>query len=491
MTLFFGAMILFWILTSARSRAAPQRTTDFLMHPQASIGLGVVDGVRTDDVADYLEAGGEARKSYLAAMYQRMEHAERATMEERQLRLGQLRRDAERQATAPAFVPEEDDFDEEDIAMPSAPAARSAAPVTNVSVGPIHLTAAPTPAPVVVPVDEHPMRHSVYFKAGEPQMFAEYGSQEQVIKQLRYAIGALDPDDVALQSPTILLGSAGLGKTLLARVLANELDFRALTLGLPNVRFIEVLGTELTDRARLDSVLRECEANPGCVLFIDETHGVTGTAAQLMLPLLDEHRYGYLNQAPRRLAPFTILGATTDFGLLPAPLRRRWTQHQLGLLSAKEISLVLQRRAVSLQRRLGAEARRLIVERVAISGAPWEAVRLLGLAHDIAKTHDTPEILPAQVEEVFQMVGMDQYGLDRIDRSCIRALGMNPAPAPRGQEGVIYRASEAAVIAMANVDPEYYRAIVKPRLMSRGLLMIRGGQLLTPKAVELYADLLA
>jgi hypothetical protein len=67
------------------------------------------------------------------------------------------------------------------------------------------------------------------------------------------------------------------------------------------------------------------------------------------------------------------------------------------------------------------------------------------------------------------------------------ALLRSPQPAPRGQTGVVYKASEAAVVSIAGVDPEYYRSVVKPKLMSRGFLTIRGGQMLTDRAVALYA----
>lgn len=341
--------------------------------------------------------------------------------------------------------------------------------------------------PLVDPVWEV---QPIFFKSGEPRSFDEYNGQTAVISELRDAIAALRDNERSLP-PQMFLGPAGIGKTLLAKVLANELQLRADETGQSRVYFFERLSYDIDTAEKLDEVIKQAEAHPGCVLFIDEIHGLPKSVATKLYTVLEEHRYTYQNQAIRSLAPFTLIGATTDYGTLDAPMQRRWVRHQLERSTPAQLLQTLERRSQA-DVPIEAKAAQLLVDRVKLGGAPWEAVRVYNLAATAAKAANLPRITEEVATMVLNRYGIDDIGLDRYDRACIKAILSQPMMRTTNgrQEVAGYRCSEDAVAAIAGVDKTYYRDTIRPKLMSRGLLIIRAGQQLTPKAVELYHDLL-
>jgi len=113
------------------------------------------------------------------------------------------------------------------------------------------------------------------------------------------------------------------------------------------------------------------------------------------------------------------------------------------------------------------------------------------MAVTAAKARGAAQVEVVDVERVIDQQRIDALGLRLWDRQVIAALlGQPKYRRVKGQDVFShYAASEAAVTAMAQLDPEEYRTVVRPRLMSRGLLEIRGGQALTPRAVQLYGHL--
>ncbi len=322
----------------------------------------------------------------------------------------------------------------------------------------------------------------IYFKPGEPRTFQDYLLQSRITDMLAVQIQAM-PDDLCRLRPQIFLGPAGLGKTLLAKVCAEELRLRNLRLGLPEPVFIEVFPADMSSVADLDAVVARAADAPAAVLFIDEVHGLDGTHAHKLYELLENGRYPFHGEpTPEALPNVTLLAATTDFGKMHAALRRRWVKHYLEPASEEQLAELLYQRGP-----IDQPAIDLIVSRTKFSGAPWEAVELFELAKTVALSVSKRlfYIVLDDVNWVLQNQQIDELGLRALDRRVIQVLRDRRRTV--GGE-TVYGASEGDLCVLAGIDKAEYRETVRPRLMARGLLEIRPGvgQALTARALELY-----
>lgn len=328
----------------------------------------------------------------------------------------------------------------------------------------------------------------VFFKPGEPQRFAEFGGQHRIVELLEATIGAMAPDAVALP-PQIMLGPAGSGKTLLAKVMTNELRARAQARGLPQPVFLEVFPADLASVEELDQVVLRAAAAEAAVLFIDEVHGLEGTHSHKLYELLENGRYKFHDDPlPVLLPGVTMVAATTDFGLLHPALQRRWTKHYFEPATPAELAQLLERRARA-ELPAAPAALELIVARTHFAGQPWEAVELWRLALIRARSLGAPRVTEQHVDWVLENQGIDDFGLRRLDRQVITALLGRQRTAKGGE--MVYGASENDTCLLARVDKAEYRDTIRPKLMARGLLELRPGvgQCLTAAALERYGQL--
>ena len=324
----------------------------------------------------------------------------------------------------------------------------------------------------------------IYFKEGEPQTFAEYNAQPKVVADLQDAIARMRIKGLQSIDPQLALGPAGLGKTLLFKVMANEMSI-ALNRRVP---FLEVFPADLGSVDRLDEYVRRAHENPGSVLFIDEIHDLQDAYSRKLYLLLEEHRYQFKGEPyPVKLNPFTLVAATTDMGLLHEALKRRWVEHHLERQSREQLVQLLLKRGFP----TAPEAAQEVVKYTHWSGAPWEAVRWWGLAVKHAEAKGAKRLEVRHVRTIIERHNIDELGLIDLDRAVIRALLQ-----PSAEKGRIinkvwtrthYALSEQDLCTAAGIDKEGYRRYVKPKLLSRNLVTTRGGQALTPMAVERYS----
>ena len=322
----------------------------------------------------------------------------------------------------------------------------------------------------------------VFFKPGEPETIQAYDGQHHITRFLESAIRGMDPDQHSLE-PQMFLGYPGSGKTLLAKIVANELRLRASALSNPP-DFIELFPGDLPDLAALDAVVQRVVDSPGSVLFFDEIHDLSSTVQLKLYLVLEEGRYQFRSgSAPVKLPPVTLLAATTDYGSLHGAMKRRWHKHFFKPATPEQLVGYVMRRPFPISRAVAEH----IVERTKHSGAPWEPLEIYRMAVTMAKGRGSACVESADVFEVFDMQEIDELGLRYLDRLIISTLFKQPRYR-KGNEFVCYGASESNVCMMANIDPDEYRNTIRPRLMTRGLLEMRAGygQALTPKAVDLY-----
>lgn len=335
--------------------------------------------------------------------------------------------------------------------------------------------------PEVLAQEEVPTK--IFFKDGEPTTFDEYDGQYHILGQLRNAVQGMEPGTTGID-PTCFIGQAGMGKTLLAKVTANEIRNYLQQ----NIAFFEVFPADVDSTEALDEIMRKVVENPACVVFIDEVHDLDGSHALKMYEVLENNRYKFSDTVvPVELPSFTLLSATTDFGKLHPAMRRRWFRHTLEPATPEQILKYVNNRGFPIT----AGAAKLIVDRTKFSGAPWEAIEMFRLCVPAARARKSERIQLKDVNNVLDYQRIDEVGLRWMDRQVIKALFSLPKIKADGTF-VCYAGSEANVVLLAQIDKAEYRETIRPKLMSRGFLGIRPyyGQALTDKAVRDYAHLM-
>ena len=228
---------------------------------------------------------------------------------------------------------------------------------------------------------------------------------------LQAAVGrGRTPDHVLLSGPP------GLGKTTLSMIIAHEVG-GALRL---------TSGPAIQNPGDLAAVLSSLQESD--VLFIDEIHRLARTAEEMLYLAMEDFRVDVMvgkgpgaTSIPLPLPPFTVVGATTRAGLLPAPLRDRFgfTGH-LEYYSDGELATIVTRNAVKLGADLDSEAAEEIASRS--RGTPRIANRLLRRVQDWAQVRGTGLLDLRAARAALDVFEVDGRGLDRFDRAVVDAV---------------------------------------------------------------------
>ncbi|HYE02322.1 MAG TPA: Holliday junction branch migration DNA helicase RuvB [Phycisphaerales bacterium] len=298
-----------------------------------------------------------------------------------------------------------------------------------------------------------------------PTRMDEYAGQTDLLERLRITIQAVRARAEPMEH-VLLHGPPGLGKTTLAHVIAQEMESRVHVTS----------GPALTRGTDLASALTRLEARD--VLFIDEVHRLPIAVEEFIYPAMEDFRIDVpvdsglsARTVQVRLKPFTLIGATTRAGLVSAPLRSRFgITHHLRFYSAAELLTILARSARLLEVTAEGAALRTIAARS--RGTPRIANRLLRRVRDYAQVRGDGRVTAAMVAEALALEGVDELGLDELDRSYLRAIGVTYAGGPVGLE---------AVAATLSQDAGTLEDVVEPFLLQAGFLArTRRGRMLTP-----------
>ncbi len=242
-----------------------------------------------------------------------------------------------------------------------------------------------------------------------PQRLVDYIGQEQVRKSLaifiKAALGRGEPLDHAL-----FHGFPGLGKTTLSYIIANEMGAGIKVTSGP---VIEKQG----DLAAILTSLQE-----GDVLFIDEIHRLNHAVEEILYPAMEDFQLDLIiGQGPgarsvkMELPRFTLVGATTRTGLLTPPLRDRFgVVLRLEFYSPEELVAIVQRSAKILGMNIDNTGALELGRRS--RGTPRIANRLLRRVRDFAEVGGHTVIDSAVANGALNLLGVDQLGLDDMDR---------------------------------------------------------------------------
>jgi Holliday junction DNA helicase RuvB len=242
-----------------------------------------------------------------------------------------------------------------------------------------------------------------------PQKLADYIGQEQLRKSLsifiKAAIGRGEPLDHAL-----FHGFPGLGKTTLSYIIANEMGAGIKVTSGP---VIEKQG----DLAAILTSLQE-----GDVLFIDEIHRLNHAVEEVLYPAMEDFQLDLIiGQGPGArsvkmdLPRFTLVGATTRTGLLTPPLRDRFgVILRLEFYSPEELVSIVQRSARILGMEIDSSGALELGKRS--RGTPRIANRLLRRVRDFAEVGGHAVVDSVVANGALNLLGVDQFGLDDMDR---------------------------------------------------------------------------
>ncbi|TAN33794.1 Holliday junction branch migration DNA helicase RuvB [Patescibacteria group bacterium] len=287
-----------------------------------------------------------------------------------------------------------------------------------------------------------------------PKQLADFVGQEQIKQNLGISMQAAKQRGENLEH-VLLYGNPGLGKTTLAHIIAHEMNN---SIKITSGPAMEKVG----DLAAILSNLQE-----GDVLFIDEIHRLNKSIEEVLYPALEDYVLDIIiGKGPTArsirmpLARFTLIGATTKMSMLSAPLRDRFghTFH-LNFYEHEDVEKILRRNATILGVRLEPEAASVIAKRS--RRTPRIANRLLRRIRDFAQVKDEEGVNEKTASAALDMLAVDEYGLDDIDRRLLGALIEKFSGGPTGLNTLAAAISE---------EMDTIETICEPFLLQIGFL---------------------
>lgn len=287
-----------------------------------------------------------------------------------------------------------------------------------------------------------------------PQTLDEYIGQEKTKHILKVYIEAAKQRHDSLDH-VLFYGPPGLGKTTLSGIIANEMG----------VHMKVTSGPAIEKPGEMAAILNNLQE--GDVLFVDEIHRLNRQVEEVLYPAMEDFAIDIMigKGASARsirldLPKFTLVGATTRAGLLSAPLRDRFgVVHHLEFYSQKELTTIIMRSAQVLGVEIDVKGAGEIAKRS--RGTPRLANRLLKRVRDFAQVKYDGRITYDVACFALNLLEVDQYGLDKLDRQILTTLIVNFQGGPVGLD---------TLAAAIGEDSGTLEDVYEPYLLKNGFL---------------------
>lgn len=288
-----------------------------------------------------------------------------------------------------------------------------------------------------------------------PRSLSDFVGQQELKDRLGIILEAARKREQAADH-LLFAGPPGLGKTTLAGIVATELGAH-----------LHITSGPAIERAGdLASILTKVEA--GDVLFIDEIHRLPRMVEEVLYPAMEDHQIDVmLGKGPAarsirfELEPFTLVGATTRTGLITGPLRDRFGfNFRLEFYSPADLEIIVRRTADILGVEIDEGGAWEIARRG--RGTPRIANRLLKRVQDYAEVRGSGVIDHEAAADGLALFGIDERGLDKVDRTLLENLCVHFRGGPVG----------LSTLAISVAEPtETVEEVIEPFLIQQGLLL--------------------
>ncbi|WP_052256493.1 Holliday junction branch migration DNA helicase RuvB [Salinicoccus sp. YB14-2] len=323
-------------------------------------------------------------------------------------------------------------------------------------------------------LDEHQMDEDMEVEMSlRPEYLKQYIGQDAMKNNLQVFIQAAKIREEALDH-VILHGPPGLGKTTLSNIIANEMEV--------NIR--STSGPAIERAGDLAAILSSLE--PGDVLFIDEIHRIPRAVEEILYSAMEDFFIDVIigkGEEARSiridLPPFTLVGATTRFGSLSAPLRDRFgVQLRLEYYDVDSLITIVERTSEIFNVEIDPDSAGELAKRS--RGTPRIANRLLRRVRDFSIVKEEESISMETTNHALSVLEVDSMGLDPVDHRIMNTIIDTYGGGPVGLETVAVSIGEEVVTLLD---------VYEPFLIQQGFLeRTPRGRKATAKSYEYFKD---